>query len=269
MDWSWFLPDPVSTFGGEIDTLYYWILGITGFIFVVTEAVLVWFVFRYRHKEGRRAHYSHGNKRLEIVWTVIPFLIVVGISWASTEVWMEVKAADRVPAVEADLPLRVAAKQFEWNVTYPGPDGEFDTGDEFVKRNQLHIPVGRTVRIDLTSEDVIHSFFLPDFRVKQDAVPGMVIPVWFQATETGEYPLACAELCGLGHYRMRAQVTVHEVEEFERWLATETGAAGVEPGTAPAPADTARIETGQGDGDGEAASAPAGDEDSGKGGDRA
>jgi cytochrome c oxidase subunit 2 len=109
------------------------------------------------------------------------------------------------------------AKQFEWNVTYPGPDGRLGTEDDFVRRNQLHIPVGRVVHVHLGAEDVIHSFFLPEFRVKQDAVPGRRQPVWFEAMETGTYTLGCAELCGLGHYRMRGTVTVHEADAFDSW----------------------------------------------------
>lgn len=247
MDWGWTMTEPVSTFGGRIDDIYMLILWITGAIFVLTEGLLLWFVIRYRRRDGRRAHYSHGNARLEVAWTLIPFVIVLLIAWASADVWMEVKAADRtaVAATEADLFLSVSAKQFEWNVTYPGADGELGTDDDFVKRNQIHVPVGRAIRIDLTSEDVIHSFFLPEFRVKQDAVPGMVIPVWFQATEVGEYPLACAELCGIGHYRMRASLTVHEPDDFDAWLASETGAAGAEPDTTAAPADTVDLELGE------------------------
>jgi len=224
MTWSWMLPEPASTFGPEIDSIYYLILWITGAIFVLTEVALVWFLFRYRHREGHRAEYSHGSKKAEIVWTVIPFIIVLFIAFKSNEVWLEAKQADRnLEVTENALPLRVVAKQFEWNVTYPGHDGELDTADDFEVRNQLHLPVDRPIRIELESEDVIHSFFVPRFRVKQDAVPGMTIPVWFQATETGEYTLGCAELCGLGHYRMRASVTVHDVETFDRWVDEQAG----------------------------------------------
>ncbi len=232
------LPEPVSSFGGEIDSLYYLILWITGAIFVVVEVALIAFLVRYRHREGRKATYTHGSKKAEVVWTVIPFILVLYIAYASNDVWLDAKLAERGLADEDAIPLKVTAKQFEWNVTYPGPDGRIDTGDDFVVRNQLHVPVGRPVRVDLASEDVIHSFFLPDLRVKQDAVPGMVIPVWFEATETGEYPLACAELCGLGHYRMSASLTVHEPEEYERWAAEEAsggeGAAGAADSAAPA-----------------------------------
>lgn len=240
MNWNWLLPEPVSTFGSEIDSIYYLILVITGAIFVLVEVALIVFLVKYRHREGRRAEYSHGNTKLEAVWTVVPFILVMVIAWISMDVWLEAKVANPSHVPEGALPMRVTAKQFEWNVTYPGPDEKLDTADDFVKRNQLHLPVGRAVLIELTSEDVIHSFFLPDFRVKQDAVPGMVIGVWFEPTTAGEYALGCAELCGLGHYRMRGAVTVHETAAFQSWVAEE----GAEPPAVetPAPADTGGVE---------------------------
>jgi len=235
MRWDWIMPEPVSNLGAEIDSIYYLILIITGIIFVVVEVALVWFLIRYRRRDGRRAEYSHGNKMAEVVWTVIPFVLVLFIAYTSNGVWLKAKLADREGGAPADaVPMRVMAKQFEWNVTYPGSDGRLDTDDDFVVRNQLHVPVNRAVRIELGSEDVIHSLFLPDFRVKQDAVPGMVIPVWFEAIKAGEYAWACAELCGLGHYRMRATVTVHEAGEFEQWQASQGAAEAARI----APADT-------------------------------
>lgn len=238
MSWGWTLPEPISTFGGEIDSLYYLILVITGAIFLITEVALVVFLVRYRRREGRRAYYSHGNKTAEVVWTVVPFVIVLVIAYMSNSVWLDAKVPDRVGANAASaLPLKIVAKQFEWNVTYPGPDERIDTADDFVVRNQLHVPVDRPVRVELSSEDVIHSFFLPELRVKQDAVPGMTIPVWFEATQVGEYPLACAELCGLGHYRMRASLTVHEPADFEAWHAAEGSPAAAAEAT-PAATDS-------------------------------
>jgi cytochrome c oxidase subunit 2 len=129
------------------------------------------------------------------------------------------------------FPVAVEAKQFEWNVTYPGPDGRLDTGDEFRVRNQLHIPVDRPVVIRLTAEDVIHSFFVPEFRVKQDAVPGMTINVWFQATRTGEFEIGCAELCGMGHYKMRARTFVHTPADLEAWMTQQTQQPAAEGAT--------------------------------------
>lgn len=222
---SWLLPPSVSTFGPDIDRIYYIILWITGITFVLTEVTLVYFLMRYRHKEGRKAAYMHGNVKAEIVWTVIPTLIVVGIALMSKGVWDTVRDPNRIP--DDAIPVIVTAKQFEWNVTYAGLDGQLGTGDDFELRNQLHVPVNRPVVVHLRSEDVIHSFFLPDMRVKQDAVPGMETPVWFEATETGEFPLACAELCGLGHYTMDARLTVHSASEFADWQTEQMAAAGV------------------------------------------
>lgn len=221
---NWSLPESVSTFGAEIDSIYYLILGITAVIFFAVEALLIYFIIRYRHKEGRKAAYIHGSTRAEVIWTAIPFLILVILAFQSRSVWLSVKDPARIPPDA--LELRVTAKQFEWNVTYPGVDGRLGTTDDFVRRSQLRIPVDRPVRITLTAEDVIHSFFLPEFRVKQDAVPGMEIPVWFQATRTGEFVLGCAELCGLGHYRMRGTVTVHTAEEFDAWQREQSAQAG-------------------------------------------
>jgi cytochrome c oxidase subunit 2 len=134
-------------------------------------------------------------------------------------VWANIKSDRSFP--DDALTLRVVAKQFEWNITYPGADGELDTGDDFTVRNQLHLPANEPVVVRLEAEDVIHSFFVPELRVKQDAVPGMTIPVWFEATGTGDFEIACAELCGLGHYRMRASVTIHDPADFQSWHASQ------------------------------------------------
>ncbi|HUE77021.1 MAG TPA: cytochrome c oxidase subunit II [Longimicrobiales bacterium] len=215
------LPESVSTFAGEIDFLFYVILWITGAIFVLVEAALLWFSFRYRHREGRRAEHHHGNLKVEAIWTAIPFVIVMALGAMSFGSWSRIKNPERFP--QPGLEVAVHASQFEWLVTYPGADGELGTDDDFEKRNQLHVPVGRPVLVHLTAEDVIHSFFLPHMRVKQDAVPGMDQTLWFEATEPGTYELACAELCGTGHTRMRATVTVHTTEAFETWNRTESG----------------------------------------------
>ena len=107
-----------------------------------------------------------------------------------------------------DVVVRITAKQFNWNFTYPGPDGKFGTADDVTSENDLHVPVGKVVRFELQSEDVIHSFFVPDMRLKQDVVPGRTIRGWFEATKTGIYEIACSELCGFGHYSMHGNVIV-------------------------------------------------------------
>lgn len=217
---SWLLPDGVSTFAGDVDFLYYLILVITGIAFVIVEVGLVLFVIKYRARPGRKAYYTHGNVTAEIVWTAVPAVTVVLLGILSGRVWTEIKGRDSVPP--GAIPVAVAAKQFEWNVTYTGPDGQLGTGDDFTRRNLLTVPVDTPVVVHLTAEDVIHSFFIPQFRVKQDAVPGMLQRVWFQVTETGEYDLACAELCGNGHTTMAARVQVVTMDEFRGWLAEQS-----------------------------------------------
>ena len=143
----------------------------------------------------------------------------------SNNVWVKIKGRNSAPADA--MPVKVHAEQFEWNITYPGGDGQLDTDDDLRVRNQLHLVVDRPVKLLLSAEDVIHAFFIPEFRIKQDAVPGMKIDVWFQPTRTGEYELACAELCGHGHYSMGARVFVHTQEAYDAWVA-ERATAGEE-----------------------------------------
>ena len=212
---SWWLPLQGSTFAPQIDGLFLAILIITGLAFVIVEAGLIWFVIKYRGRPGRKAHYTHGSARAEVVWTAIPAVTVVALGLVSNHYWKEIKGRDSIPPDA--YPIAIHAKQFEWQVTYPGADGKLGTADDFTVRNQVHVPVGRPIVVILTSEDVIHSFWVPVLRVKQDAVPGMTIRAWFQATVPGEYELGCAELCGMGHYRMRARVFVHSAAEYDAW----------------------------------------------------
>ena len=215
----WWLPLKGSTFAGPIDGLFIAILIITGIAFVLVEAGLVWFIVKYRGRPGRKAFYTHGNTRAEVIWTTIPAVTMVALGLVSNHYWVQIKGRDSVPANA--YPIAIHAKQFEWQVTYPGPDGKLGTSDDFTVRNQLHVTVNEPIAVELTSEDVIHSFFVPEFRLKQDAVPGMHIMAWFQATKTGEFELGCAELCGMGHYKMRARVFVHTPDEYKAWVAQQ------------------------------------------------
>ena len=214
---DWMLPAGASTFVDEVDWLYTTILVITAIAFVLVEATLIVFLWKYRGRPGRRATYTHGSLRAEYVWTSVTAIVVAWLGLASAGGWKRMKDVRYAPA--GALPLGILAKQFEWHVTYPGPDGRLGGADDFSVRGQLHVPVGRPVVATLEAEDVIHSFFVPQFRVKQDAVPGMRLHVWFQPTKVGTYEIGCAELCGLGHYRMRGVVTVHAPEDYDRWVA--------------------------------------------------
>ena len=217
---TWWLPPNISTFGAEIDKLFYIILVITGIVFFGVQGTLLYFLFKYRQRPDSKPLYTHGNQRLEIIWTIIPAIILVFLAIFSQKLWSEIKS--NVPA--GAYPIEIQAEQFAWNVTYAGPDGKFATPDDIKTINQLHIPVGKPVRVRLTSigkdgkHPVIHSFFLPEFRLKQDVMPGMGIDVWFEATKTGKYEIACAEFCGLGHYRMRGFLSIHSPEGFDAWL---------------------------------------------------
>ncbi len=206
------LPHNVSTYGGEIDSLFILIYYLTGIVFLLVAAVMVAFLWKYRDRQdGRRATYSHGNNTLEIIWTVIPAIIFIALGVMASKSWADIKI-HRPPA---DLVVRVTGKQFNWEVQYPGPDGKLDTPDDYgvgasaaATENLLRVPVNKVVHVELRSKDVIHSFFVPQFRLKQDALPGRTILAWFEATEPGKYELPCAELCGSGHTTMRGHVKV-------------------------------------------------------------
>jgi cytochrome c oxidase subunit 2 len=210
---SW-LPESASTYGPEIDRIFYVIYYVTGAVFFAVQITLLAFLVRYRHRHGRRATYTHGNTGLEIAWTIAPAVLLVILAFVSRNTWADIK--QRVPP--SDVALHVTAKQFNWEVVYPGLDGKLDTEDDVTMDNDVHVPVGRTVRLLLSSRDVIHSFFIPNLRFKQDMVPGHDIPTWFKVTKPGRYEIPCAELCGFGHSGMRGWLHVHTPEDYERWV---------------------------------------------------
>src|SRR5215468_1488276 len=218
LPWWLKLPDGVSSFSGRIDNMFWLIMWITGIIFVVVELLLIFFLWKYRYKEGRQVVYTHGSSRIEVIWTIVPAVICVVLALMSRRLWADIK--QNMPP--GGMPVGIEAEQFAWNIHYPGPDGKLFTADDVVTLNQLHVPVGKPVVVTLRSKDVIHSFFLSEFRVKQDAVPGMTTRIWFDGNTVGQWDIACAELCGLGHYRMKGQITVEPQEEFDKWLADET-----------------------------------------------
>lgn len=242
-----------STSGPEIDqiiVLVHWLMLI---LFVGWGTYFIYTLFRFRasknstaDRDGMKSHFS---SYLEVTVAVIEVVLLIGFAfpiWASR--------VNDVPKGYEAVQIRVVAQQFAWNIHYPGPDGVFgktsvedvdeaenpiglDRSDEFAKDdiftiNQLHIPVNKPINISLSSKDVIHSFGLPELRVKQDAIPGMEIPVWFEATMTTEeflkitlgsaregkgFEIACAQLCGLGHYRMKGYLTIHDDEGYAAW----------------------------------------------------
>jgi cytochrome c oxidase subunit 2 len=213
------LPENISTYGAEVDALFYLILAVTGVAFVLVEGLLVYFLIRYRQRPGRRAYATHGNPRIETLWTVVPGLMLLGLAIYQYRTWLTIK--QNFPDESQAVLVGIRANQFEWNAIYTGEDGVLGTPDDVeAPINVLHFPVNRPILLSLDSEDVIHSFFVPVLRLKQDVVPGLRgNRAWFQATQTGEFEVACAELCGLGHYRMRGRLIIETQEEFDAWLA--------------------------------------------------
>lgn len=211
------LPLDISRHGHQIDHLFIFILFLTGVVFVLTECTLAWFMWKYNSSTNRDpVKPTHGSHNLEIIWTIVPAATLLFIAIYQMNAWAEVKIdkPDMPPTVE------VNARQFEWRLRYPGEDGVIGTADDIFHVNDLHLPVNETVLVELKSMDVLHDFFLPHLRIKQDAVPGSKINVWFEARETGTYDLVCAELCGWGHYKMKGRVTVEPRPQYEAWLAT-------------------------------------------------
>src|SRR5512132_2608394 len=207
---DWWLPENVSTYGREIDWLFHLIYYITGVTAILVFATMLAFLVMYRDRPGRKARYTHGNTTLEIVWTVV-----------RVPAWSKIK----MTMPDTDFVVQVNAKQFNWQVTYPGADGKFGTEDDKTLLDEMHVPVNKIVHVNLKSQDVIHSFFVPQFRMKQDAVPGREIMQWFEATKPGKYELPCAELCGFGHSGMRGWIYVHTPAEYATWAAENLPAA--------------------------------------------
>jgi len=225
---SW-LPPNVSSFGGQIDNLFYAIYYLTTAVFFAVQITLLVFIFRYRDRPGRTATYTHGNTTLEIVWTAVPAMILAVLALVSRSTWAEIKETQP----PSDFQIELYGKQFNWEIVYPGPDGKLGTEDDVHMDNDFHVPVNKVVRVQLKSKDVIHSFFVPQFRLKQDAVPGRSIPVWFKATVAGKYEVPCAELCGFGHSGMRGWVYVDTPDKYEAWAREKgVGTAGTSGGSA-------------------------------------
>jgi cytochrome c oxidase subunit 2 len=218
------LPEAVSSYAHEVDRLFYIILGLVGFFFFLTEGLLVYFIVKYRAREGGRSRHTHGSHALELTWTFIPGLILFALAVFQTGTWGMIKFKGRMPH-EADPKVEVVevfARQFEWHFRYPGADRTFGTPDDFVKRNELHVPVGHPVIVKLQTHDVIHSFWLPNARLKQDLLPGRTIKQWFEITKPGRYPIVCAELCGNGHTTMQATLIAESEADYKSWVDKES-----------------------------------------------
>ena len=238
---GYYMPPDYSAHGGALDQLQanvHWLMLI---LFIGWGLLFAYMLMRFRASKHPKAVYhgthSHVSTYAEAGIAVVEVILLVGFSIPLWYRWTKPPTPDQNP-----LEIRVVGEQFAWNIHYPGPDGIFgkadvnhvtssnplgldpadpNAKDDVATLNQMHIEVNRPVIIRLSSKDVIHSFFLPYMRVKQDATPGMEVPVHFTAVKTSgteTWEIACAQLCGLGHYRMKGQYQVHSKADFEKWL---------------------------------------------------
>jgi cytochrome c oxidase subunit II len=232
---TWWFPPPISQHGLEYDVQFMRTLVVTGIIFFLAQFALGWVIFRFRD-DGKRAHYTHGNNRLESIWTTATAVLFIGLVAMGTHIWAAVHLSEPDPNA---IPIECMAKQFTFTFRYPGPDGKFgrtdlklvndsagnpmglDDQDPAAKDDivsaSLKVPAGKPIKLILHSRDVIHNFFVREIRLKQDIVPGMEIPLYFQADKIGVYEIPCSELCGLGHFQMRSTMEVMSPDNYEKW----------------------------------------------------
>ncbi len=233
----WLLP-LASIQGAAIDQLFNVILALTAIAFVIVHLFLGIALWRFPARQGTIAAHWHEHLGAEMTWTVIPAIAIVILGIAGEVVWAKIYSPPPANAQQ----VQVIGRQFEWQFRYPGPDGKFgrtspkfvtssnpfgmDPSDpenrqDIVTTDDLHLVVNRPVTLRITAIDVIHSFSLPNFRVKQDAVPGRSVQIWFTPDREGPYQIVCAQLCGVGHYTMRGNVTVQSQSAFDQWLQSQ------------------------------------------------
>lgn len=235
----------VATEGGKkTDEILNVIFVLTSTVFVLVNVFFIYYLIRYRRKPGVKAEYTHGNNTAEIIWTLLPTLIFLGLAIWGDRVWAELV---QTPPPEDAIVVEIVGYQFAWDFRYAGADGEIDPialekispenkfgltiedpnlTDDFAT-TEMVIPIGHPVHVLLRSRDVIHSFYVPEFRLYQDAVPGRSIDwIWFVTTRTGDFTLACSQLCGAGHYNMKAPIKVVSREEYDAWYAAKVKARG-------------------------------------------
>ncbi len=217
-----------------INTIFYLTVG----VFVLVQAFYIYYLIRYRRRPGHKAHYIHGNNKAELIWTAAPTVIFLALAIWGDSVWKDMTST---PAPVDAIEVEVVGYQFAWDLRYAGADGvldkvaiekmggvenkfglqraDWDESDDF-SSTEMVIPVGKPVHVFLRSRDVIHSFYVPEFRLYQDAVPGRTIDwMWFVTTREGQFALACSQLCGTGHYNMQAPIRVVSQEEYDEWSA--------------------------------------------------
>ena len=221
------LPTNYYEAGVEIDHLYNVIHVITAVVFVLTGLILGGAIWRYgSQREGRASYFTHSNW-MEVSWSLAAGAILLFLSLYQLDSWAENKLDRPVVTLagreQPQPPLvKVVGKRFGWEFYHAGVDGKLDTSDDIYVENILHVPFGEPVVLQLESRDVIHSFFVPGLRLKQDVVPGMEHFVWFKATSPVELEILCSELCGWGHYTMQGRMKLMSRSEYDRWLAEQS-----------------------------------------------
>lgn len=226
---TWYTPPvDVSVEGYRFDNLFLLITALLTFLFLGMTAIIVISMVWFRDRPGHKALYDHGGSRrdvlIEIAVSTAIFLVVDGTLLVKSHININDVFWNFPTAKEQNvLRVEVKAQQWAWNIRYPGPDGQFNTPDDVVTFNDLRVPTGKKIHIQLTSKDVIHSMFLPNVRLKQDANPGEVSQFWFETRIPGDYEIVCAEMCGYAHYQMRGRFTVYPPDKFEQWY-KEAGA---------------------------------------------
>ena len=218
---SWYLAQG-STYAADIDNLILLIGIIVGVWFVAAELILFWLVFRFRARAGVSGHYITGEQKHEKRWVSYPHYAVlvfdIIILVFALRVWIDIKVTAPTP----EETVRIVAQQWAWTFVHAGPDGQLDTADDIRTVDDLYVQVNKVYRFELHSRDVLHSFSVPVFRLKQDAVPGRVISGWFEATRTGTHDIQCAEICGIVHGLMGARIVIESPEQHAAWIASRS-----------------------------------------------
>ncbi|MDT4954488.1 MAG: cytochrome c oxidase subunit [Acidobacteriota bacterium] len=238
---GWWFPTTITEHGPRIDQQFLITIIVVGIAFVAAQVGLGWMVWRYSansQNKDERALYTHGNNRLEVIWTVVTAIVFISLAVMGQRVWAQLHFSD---APAGSPQVEVVAQQFVWNMHYPGPDGKLGRTDpSLIKEDEnnfiglddkdpnskddmtaatLVVPVNRPVELILRSKDVTHSFWVPQLRFKQDLVPGMQIHVHFTPTKVGQFQLACAELCGMNHYKMKGTLLVLPEDQYSAVMA--------------------------------------------------
>lgn len=207
-----------STYARDVDELIFFILVMVGIWFILAELVFFGLIFKFRAKDGVKTQYVSGEEKHQKRWVSYPHYLVlicdIFIVVGALKVWNDIK----ITLPEADAKVRIVAQQWAWSFVHEGADNKLDTKDDIRTVEELHVEVGKTYHFVLESRDVLHSFSVPAFRLKQDAIPGREITGWFKPTETGTFDIQCAEICGVGHGIMAARIVVHTPESYAKWV---------------------------------------------------